>query len=339
MDIGDKATFKVAMVALDSNTGAIPDWVSATFRSEGVHFVYEECTTKDDIARVAGNADLVWLFGGSKIINGDTLPVLEKCGAVIRTGSGTDNIDVEAATRQGIVVTNTPGAHDDEVSEHAIALLLSLVRVIPLKDREMRQGKWQRTSPPNHHVRGQTLGLIGFGHIAQLVARKMSGFDMIILCHDPYVTSDAMSEKGVRSSTLDEILRLSDFISLHCPLTASTQGLIGERELRLMKPEALLINTSRGPVVQEDALIQALRQGWIAGAGLDVFEQEPTPNDNPLLKMDNVIFTPHTAGHSDLTLEKQWRLSVESAIAFSKGHWPRSYVNPDVRPRWELTHD
>ena len=136
---------------------------------------------------------------------------------------------------------------------------------------------------------------------------------------------------------LDEILGRSDFVSVHCPLNAATQGLIGERELRMMKREALLINTSRGPVVQESALIRALQEGWIAGAGLDVFEEEPTPVQNPLLQLDNVIFTPHTAGHSDLTQEKQWRLSVESAVALSKGHWPHSYVNHDVKPRWELS--
>ena len=340
MDVTDNANFKVAMVALDPQAGAdgIPDWVEGAFRAEGVDFVYEECATRDDMARVAGDADLVWVFGGSEIVNAETLPVLERCGAVIRTGSGTDNVDVEAATRQGIVVTNTPGAHADEVSEHAIALLLSLVRVIPLKDRELRLGIWERAPLPNHHVFGQTLGLVGFGHVAQLVARKMSGFDMTVLCHDPYVSADAMTVKGVQPASLDEILERSDFVSLHCPLTATTQGLIGERELRLMKREALLINTSRGPVVQESALIQALQEGWIAGAGLDVFEEEPTPIQNPLLKLDNVIFTPHTAGHSDLTQEKQWRLSVESAIAFSKGRWPRSYVNPNVKPRWNLSH-
>lgn len=340
MGINDKSNFKVALVALDpqASEGGIPDWVTDAFRAEFMHFVYEECTTKEDIARVAGDADIVWVFGGSEIVNAETISVLERCGGIVRTGSGTDNVDVEAATRQGIVVTNTPGAHDDEVSEHAIALLLALVRAIPPKDRALKQGIWQREPLPNHHVFGQTLGLVGFGHVAQLVAQKISGFDMTVLCHDPYVTTDTMSAKGVQAASLDELLVRSDFVSLHCPLTASTHGLIGERELRLMKPQALLINTSRGPVVQESMLIRALQEGWIAGAGLDVFEKEPPSPHNPLLKMDNVVITPHTAGHSDLTLEKQWRLSVESAISFSKGHWPHSYVNSDVMPRWELSN-
>ena len=150
MDVADKANFKVAMVAFDPHAGedGIPGWVEEAFRTEGIDFIYEECATRGDLARVAGNADLVWVFGGSEIVNAETLPVLETCGAVIRTGSGTDNVDVDAATRQGIVVTNTPGAHDDEVSEHAIALLLSLVRVIPLKDRELRQGIWEQRRCP-----------------------------------------------------------------------------------------------------------------------------------------------------------------------------------------------
>jgi len=215
---------------------------------------------------------------------------------------------------------------------------MALVRVVPLKDRELREGIWERTPLPNHHVHGQTLGLVGFGHIAQLVAKRMSGFDMTVLVHDPFVSHDDMAAKGVQSATMDELLAGSDFVSLHCPLTEQTRGLIGERELRMMKPSALLINTARGPVVQESVLVRALREGWIAGAGLDVFEEEPTPVDNPLLEMDNVVVTPHSAGISDLTSEKQWRLSVESAIAFSKGQWPRSYVNPQVSPRWELTH-
>ena len=334
------ANFKVALVALDrEGHDSVPEWVTANFEAEGVEFVHEDCETKEDLTRVAGDADLVWVFGGSQIVNAHTLPVLEMCGAVIRTGSGTDNVDVEGATRQGIVVANTPAAHDDEVCEHAIALLMTLVRVVPLKDRELREGTWERTPLPNHHVHGQTLGLVGFGHIAQLVAKRMSGFDMTVLAHDPFVSAEDMAAKGVQAATMDELLSGSDFVSLHCPLTEQTRGLIGERELRMMKPSALLINTARGPVVQESVLVRALREGWIAGAGLDVFEEEPTPVDNPLLKMDNVVVTPHSAGHSDLTSEKQWRLSVETAVAFSKGHWPRSYVNPAVAPRWELSHE
>jgi D-3-phosphoglycerate dehydrogenase len=318
----------------------VPNWVLECIADADIEFVQEECEIASDLSRVAADADLVWIFGGGTIISAETLPLLKNCGAIIRTGSGTDNIPVDEATKMGIVVANTPGAHDDEVSDHAIGLMFALIRKIALHDRLLRAGVWKTDGPmPNHHVMGQTLGLIGFGHIARLVAKKMSGFEMTILCCDPFVSSEEMSTSGVKSTTLDDVMSQSDFVSLHPPLTTDTYHLIGRRELGLMKPDAVLINTSRGPVVDEDALIQALMDGKIAGAGLDVFEEEPASLDNPLLKLDNVVATPHSAGGSDLSHEKQWRLSLETAISFSKGRWPRSYVNRGVNPRWELSND
>ena len=330
--------FKVALVAMDADE--VPAWVESGIADVGIDFVQEECETAEDLARVAGDADLVWVFGGGKVVSAETLPTLERCGAIIRTGSGTDNIPVIEATEAGIVVANTPGAHDDEVSDHAIGLMFAVIRKIAVNDRRLRSGAWERDDAmPDHHVVGQTLGLVGFGHIARLVAKKMSSFEMTVLCHDPFVSSHVMAEAGVESATLDEVMSRSDFVSLHCPLTDQTRHLIGEHELGLMKPEAVLINTSRGPVVDEAALVRVLTEGRITGAGLDVFEEEPTPADNPLLALDNVVVTPHIAARSDLTSEKQWRLSMETAIAFSEGRWPLSYVNHEVRPRWELSDD
>ena len=329
--------FKVALVALDSHD--VPEWVAPRFVDEGIELVQAECSTSEDLARVAGDADVAWVFGGSKVISAETLPVLERCGGIVRTGSGTDNIPVAEATARGIVVANTPEAHNDEVADHAIALLFAVIRKIAVQDRALRTGVWDADNIPAHHVQGQTLGLVGFGHIARLVAKKLSGFELTVLDYDPFVSADAMAAEGVRAAGLDEVLSESDFVSLHCPLMDETRHLIGQRELRMMKPRAVLINTSRGPVVDEPALVRALAEGWIAAAGLDVFEQEPTPTDNPLLKLDNVVATPHIAGQSDLTPEKQWRLSMESAIDLAKGRWPRSYVNHGVKPRWELTND
>lgn len=332
------SSFKVALVAMDDDE--VPNWVLERIADADIEFVQEECEMASDLSRVAADADLVWIFGGGTIISAETLPLLKNCGAIIRTGSGTDNIPVDEATAMGIVVANTPGAHDDEVSDHAIGLMFALIRKIALHDRLLRAGVWEMDGPmPNHHVVGQTLGLIGFGHIARLVAKKMSGFEMTILCCDPFVSSEEMSASGVKSATLDDVMSQSDFVSLHSPLTTDTYHLIGKRELGLMKPDAVLINTSRGPVIDEDALIQALVDGKIAGAGLDVFEEEPVSLDNPLLRIDNVVATPHSAGGSDLSHEKQWRLSLETAISFSKGRWPRSYVNRGVNSRWELSDD
>jgi D-3-phosphoglycerate dehydrogenase len=264
----------------------------------------------------------------------DSLP---RCAAIIRTGSGTDNVPVEEATRRGIVVANTPEAHNDAVSDHAIGLLFAVIRQIPIHDRRVRGGDWKHARTGRYwHLRGQTLGLVGFGLIARLVAKKMSGFDMNVLAYDPFVSAEAMTSLGVRPAGLDELLAGSDFVFLHCPLTKETYHLIGERELRLMKPAAILINTARGPVVDEPALVRALTEGWIAAAGLDVLEDEPPAPDNPLLKLENTVITPHAAGFSDEDEGLCWRLSVESAIAFKQGRWPRSYVNRSVKPRLNL---
>ena len=327
--------FKVAMVHMDAEE--LPAWVPETMASHDIEFVFQECETRAQLASCAGDADVVWVCGGSLIVDAESLADLPRCGALIRTGSGTDNIPIDAATAQGIIVANTPEAFSDGVSDHAIGLLLAVVRQIAIQDRIVRTGIWDREAAyPSWHLRGQTLGLIGFGHIARLVTRKLSGFEMTVLAHDPYVSADVMTSHGVQSASMEEVLSSSDFVSLHCPLLDETHHLIGERELRMMKPQAILINTSRGPVVDEAALIRALSERWIAAAGVDVLEQEPPSADNPLFSLDNAVITPHIAGYTDQSLDNSWRLSVETALALAQGRWPRSYVNHNVKPRWRL---
>jgi len=327
--------FKVAMVHMDPED--LPKWVPETMASHDIEFVFQECETRAQLAACAGDADVVWIFGGSHIVTAENVADLRSCGALIRTGSGTDNIPTEAATAHGIIVANTPEAFNDGVSDHTIALLLAVVRQIALQDRNVRAGIWDRYAGfPGWHLRGQTLGLIGFGHIARLVTRKLSGFEMKVLAHDPFVSAELMADHGVQAASMEQVLSGSDFVSLHCPLLDQTHKLIGERELRLMTPQAILINTSRGPVVDEAALFRALTEGWIAAAGLDVLEQEPPNKDNPLFSLDNVVFTPHIAGYSDESLENSWRFSVEIVLDLAQGRWPRSYVNPGVKPRWQL---
>ncbi|MYC95925.1 MAG: C-terminal binding protein [Caldilineaceae bacterium SB0661_bin_32] len=327
--------FKVAMVHMDPEE--LPEWVPETMASHDIEFVFQECETRAQLAATAEDADVVWIFGGSHIVTAENVPDLRKCGALIRTGSGTDNIPIEAATAHGIIVANTPEAFNDGVSDHTIALLLAVVRQIALQDRNVRAGTWDRYAGfPGWHLQGQTLGLIGFGHIARLVTRKLSGFEMKVLAHDPFVSAELMADHGVQAASMEQVLSDSDFVSLHCPLLDETHKLIGERELRLMRPQAILINTSRGPVVDEVALFRALTEGWIAAAGLDVLEQEPPNRDNPLFRLDNVVFTPHIAGYSDESLDNSWRFSVETILDLAQGRWPRSYVNPGVKPRWQL---
>jgi D-3-phosphoglycerate dehydrogenase / 2-oxoglutarate reductase len=327
--------FKVVLVDFGGNT--VPAWVGETLQNAGIEFVAQACRTPDEVVQCAADADVIWNWG-SRLLTPESLAQLPRCGAIIRTGSGTDNIPVEAATEHGIVVAHMPAAHSEAVSDHAIALLLAVVRgLIPL-DRRVRGGQWMPPRPSaSWHLHGQTLGLVGFGHASRLVARKLRGFELDVLAYDPFVSPDVFAREHVTPVNLDTLLSNSDFVSLHCPLTPATYHLLGERELRLMKPTAILVNTARGPVIDEPALVRALTQGWLAGAGLDVLEQEPAAPDNPLFLLDNVVLTPHVAGRSDEDIELCFRYSVDAALALAQGHYPAAYVNHGVKPRWDLS--
>jgi len=267
----------------------------------------------------------------------EALPDLK---VISRYGVGYDRVDLEAATDHAIVVANvrTRGVFDQEMSNHAILLLLACAKkLIPL-DRVGKSARWSdrlRLLRPMVHVYDQTLGCIGLGDIGSMTAVKAQAFDLRVLAYDPYVRPEAVPE-GVHMVDLEQVLRESDFISIHCPLTTETRGLIGERELRMMKPSAYLINTARGPIVDEQALIRALREGWIAGAGLDVMEQEPPDADNPLLRMDNVIVTPHCAGVSDRANYNIKKKAAENVRRVLSGRWPDSVVNPEVKDKLDL---
>jgi D-3-phosphoglycerate dehydrogenase len=326
----------VALVALDAQE--VPGWALQTLDREGVQLTVAECESRADLAEHAADADVIWLFGGSRILMDGNLAAVPRCWAILRTGSGTDNVPVEEATRRRIVVANTPAAFSDAVADHVIALMFSAARRIGELDRAMRVGRWdQATAIPLNSVQGRTLGLVGFGHVGQLVTRKMRGFEMNVLAHDPYAGAATFAAHGVKPVSLESLLSDSDFISLHCPLTPETRHLIGEEEFRLMKPTAILINTSRGPVVDERVLIRALDERWIAAAGLDVFETEPPAPDHPLLKMEQVVLTPHGAGYSVNGIELRWRLSIEAVTALARRRWPPSCVNRDVQPAQELS--
>jgi D-3-phosphoglycerate dehydrogenase / 2-oxoglutarate reductase len=328
---------KVALVDLDNQI--VPDWVAPSLHSQGVELLIRQCNFRAELAEHAREAEIVWLFGGSKVLQGGALEDLPRCRAIVRTGSGTDNVPVAEATSRGIVVANTPAALSDGVSDHVIALIMALVRRLPAIDRAVRAGIFdQRMGQPLNSFRGRNFGLVGFGHIARDVARKLSGFGLNWLVHDPFIKAEELASLGFQSVSLETLLAESDYVSLHCPLTPSTRKLIGEPQFRRMKPTAILINTSRGPVVDESALIRALTEGWIAAAGLDVFEQEPLVSDSPLLGLENVILTPHSASMSGDGMEPRWRCSVETVAALARGFWPPSCVNREVQPA-ELLKD
>ncbi len=328
------ARFRVALVG--SDVGDIPEHLPKKLEATGVELSVSDCWTKEDLVRHAADADVVWICGGRPICQGENLKVLEKCGAIVRSGTGTDNVDLKTATELGILVVNTPYAIADTVADHTIALLFSLVRLVTRHDRAVHRGEWDSMAAlPHRRFRSATLGLVAFGRIPRDMVQKLSGFHMSFVAYDPYAPVEAMASLGVRSLPLDEVLRASDYVSLHSPLTEKTEGMIGERELRLMQPHSVLVNTARGKVVDEKALVRALQEGWIAGAALDVLESEPPEPDNPLLTMENVIITPHSGGHADTWPEEFCGASVDAIIDLAQGRYPRSVVNADVKPRWD----
>jgi D-3-phosphoglycerate dehydrogenase len=254
---------------------------------------------------------------------------------IARTGAGVDNVEVPAATRRGILVTAVPGVNTTQVAEHTFALFLALAKHLPRMDREVRRGNFAiRFANLPRTLRGMTLGLVGFGKIGSEVARMgREAFGLEVLAHDPFL-SDKVREAlagQVEFAELARVFREADLISLHLPLTAATRGLVGAPELALMKPGAFLVNTSRGGVLDEEALVDCLKENRIAGAGLDVFDQEPPAPDSPLFALDNLILTPHSAA---LTREGVARLAgeaVTTALKVLRGEIPREVlVNPEV---------
>jgi D-3-phosphoglycerate dehydrogenase len=213
--------------------------------------------------------------------------------------------------------------------------MFAVIRQIARQDGLVRQGTWDRHRAwPNWHLVGQTFGLVGFGRIARLVAKKIGGFELKLIACDPVIDRQTMEEHGALKVSLEELLSRSDFVSIHVPLAEKTRHTIGERELRLMKPTAVLINTARGEIIDQRALVRALTEGWIAAAGLDVLDPEPPAADDPILSLDNVVLTPHIASYSDVFHEGFWRHSVDTLVATSKQGMPRWIVNPEVVPWW-----
>ncbi len=246
-----------------------------------------------------------------------------------RHGVGVDNIDCQAAQDLGITVVYTPGANTEAVAEYCVGLMLALARHIVQGDKALRSGDWRaRYRLIGTELFGKTLGVVGFGRIGQRVARIChDAFAMQVLYFDIVEYPDVASQIGARRVSLDELLRTADIVSLHVPLLPETRGLINEENLRKMKRSALLINTSRGPVVDQEALIRALQEGWIAGAALDVFDPEPLPQDSPLLRLDNVVVTPHMAAHSEEGLVRMGMAVAEDVMRVIRGEPP---VHPYV---------
>jgi D-3-phosphoglycerate dehydrogenase len=326
------AKFKVVTPA-GPTYGAKSDYAFEleALRPLGAEIVEVDVKGEDEFVAAARDADALYAKGRKitkKIIDG-----LERCRVISLGSVGVDSVDVAAATARGIPVTNVPDTFIEEVADHAMTLILATFRRLTTMDRLVREGRWRVGRPLLYRfprLMGQTLGFVAFGHVARAVAVRARPFGVRMIAYDPFVEELMMSRYGVEPVSLPDLLERADILSMHAPSTPSAHHMLREEHFRAMKRTALFVNTGRGPTVDEPALIKALQEGWVAGAGLDVLEEEPAAPSNPLLKMDNVTLTPHVASASArFDPVRLRRVGQEIALVLG-GRWPMSCVNPAV---------
>lgn len=333
-----KVVAQLPPVAKEAKTSSQYSFEMEALASLDIELVEASTESVETFIEEVRDADALMVSWGIRI-DQQIIACLEKC-AVISSGSvGVDNIDVDAATEAGIVVTNVPDVFIEETADHTIILMLATYRRITTMDAMVRRGDWKKGRPLlNEFPRlwGQTLGLFAFGNIATAVARRAKAFGIHVIAHDPYVSELKIAAEGVEPVSMEELLARSDFLTLHPALNEETRGIISDAQFAAMKNTAILVNCSRGEVVDEAALIRALEKGAIAAAGLDVFEKEPPDLDNPLFSMDNVIVTPHAASASSRMRPTARRRVGREISLVLRGKWPMSAVNPSVLPRVPL---
>jgi len=296
----------------------------------GAELIRTECSTVEEVAAACRQADGV--LTRLAPVRAAAIEQMQKCRVISRYGVGVDNVDVQAATARGIVVANVRDYCNEDVSDHALALLLSCVRKTVRRDKQVRAGEWDIGSDdPVWRIAGKTLGLVGFGAIARTLLRKVGGFGLDqVLAFDPYVDDKEIARTGARKVELDELLARSDFVSVHAPLTDETHHLIGARQFERMKPTAVLVNTSRGGLVDPDALYEALKSGAINSAGIDVYEPEPPAGDCKLFELDNIVLTDHTGWYSEESQRTLQESTARNAALVLTGKEPLFCVNPEV---------
>jgi D-3-phosphoglycerate dehydrogenase len=328
---------KVVVISPWGNFGEVGE--REILERAGCDVVVSNARGEDEVIDAARDADGIIYTGA---ISRRFMESLTRCKVIARSSIGMDVVEgAEIATEKGIVICNVPDVFVDEVANHTMALLLACVRWLVPVAQHVKDGGWGqrgRGRPVGmiHRITGETLGLVGFGNIARAVARRAAGFDLKVIAYDPYVSAEVFREYGVRQVPFAQVLQDSDFVSLHVPLTPATYHLIGAPQLALMKKHAILINTCRGKVVDEQALIAALQSGHILAAGLDVTEKEPIDPDNPLLRMPNVVITPHMASASDWASAERRRRPAQEVAAVLTGHRPRAVWNPQVLEKLSL---
>lgn len=298
----------------------------------GFTLVAAQCKSEDDVIDVARNASAVitqYAQVGARAIS-----AFARCRVIARYGTGVDIVDVDAATRRNILVTNVPNDWcENEVADHAMALLLTVARKLRDYDRATRAGIWRwQSGQPIYRLRERTLGLLSFGAIARAIAARAAGFGMRIIASDPYVSPAEIAAHGATLVSFDELIEQADYLVIQAPLTPDTRDLIGEAQLRRMKPSAVLINTARGPIVNDGALYRALKESWIAGAGLDDIAEEPAKQrdwkpTNALFGLDNVVITPHAAYYSEEAIHTVRDFAAQEVVRVLSGRQPLSPVN------------
>jgi len=314
----------------------------ADYRKIGVEFITSPCQTEEEIINAAGDADFVLTF---KIpFTRKVIAQLERCKMIYNIGTGYEAIDLEAATEHGICVSYPDAYCSEEVAEHDMALILACARKLLPLDRAVREGKWEsyekreirlKILPPMFPIQAKTLGLIGFGRIGRKLVPKARGFEMRVIAFDPYVPASVFEEYGVEAVELDYLLENSDFVSVHAAVTSGVRHMLGAEQFKKMKPTAYVINCARGEFIDETALYQALSRGEIAGAALDVIQGESMPPAHPLLKLENVLITPHAVYYSEESLARMRRRPFEEIERMVRGEWPQWLINTEVRKKFE----
>jgi D-3-phosphoglycerate dehydrogenase len=292
---------------------------------------------RHELLELIGDADIL-LPSGREMTSADILDSCEKVQAVVKTSIGIETVDVEAATELGILVCNSPTPENYMgVAEATVGLMVALFKRLKVNEPHLRKGGWKEPQNRGTLMLGKTVGIIGLGRIGQQVAKRLGSWGMKLLGYDPYVKSETVAQLGVKLVSLDELLRQSDLVTLHVVLTKETRGMIGLRELKLMKRAAFLVNTSRGAALKEEELIEALNDGIIAAAALDVFQEEPLPMDNKLREVDptRLILTPHIIGNNPGSLEAGQRMAAASILSILEGKTPDTVVNPAAIERWK----
>jgi len=317
------------------------DWEAEQCRKLGIDFHYYQMRDASPRELIETFKDADILLTNMATFNAEVMDGLENVKVLLRHGIGYDKVDVDAATRNGIVFANEATASSEDVAEHALMLIFDVWRKRKLMDKVLehwiRTQKWSSEGiRPIYRMKGKTLGIIGCGNIGSRVLKRVSGFGMKVLVCDPYLSPQRYRELGISHVPFDDVLQQADIVTIHVPVTDETRGMFHLEKFRLMKSTAILINTARGPIVKTDDLITALKQGMIAGAGIDVYEKEPPPLDSELYRMDNVVLTPHIAWYSE---EGGWDIRymiLDDVKRFLRGELPQFVINPEVLERPNL---